>query len=56
MSASVLPDISYAIFGLHFLAGTMDRGWLGVLRAFLLAFFILGLSSILTRLKIRMQL
>ena len=52
----ILPDIYYAAFGfVHFL-GLAGEGWPGVLRALLFSLFILGISAILTRLKVRLQL
>ena len=52
----ILPDIYYAIFGLYHFASIAGEGWPGVLRAFLFSLFILGVSAIMTRLKIRLQL
>lgn len=52
----ILPDIYYAIFGLSHLMIISDEGWPGVLRAFVFSLFILAVSAILTRLKIRLQL
>ncbi len=52
----LLPDIFYAIFGLHYLGPIAGTGWPGVVRGVLFALFILGISSILTRCKIRLQL
>ena len=52
----ILPDIYYAIFGLYHFAGIAGEGWPGVVRAFLFSLFILGISAIMTRMKIRLQL
>ncbi len=52
----ILPDIYYASFGLYHFRDIAGEGWPGVLRALLFTFFILGVSAILTRLKIRLQL
>jgi hypothetical protein len=52
----ILPDIYYAIFGLYHFAGIAGEGWPGVVRAFLFSLFILGVSAVLTQLKIRLQL
>lgn len=52
----ILPDIYYAIFGLYHFAGIAGEGWPGVIRAFIFSLFILGISAIMTRMKIRLQL
>lgn len=52
----ILPDIYYAIFGLYHFAKIAGEGWPGVVRAFLFSLFILGISAIMTRMKIRLQL
>lgn len=52
----ILPDIYYAIFGLYHFANIAGEGWAGVLRSLLFSLFILGISALLTRLKIRLQL
>ena len=52
----ILPDIYYAIFGLYHFAGIAGEGWPGVLRSILFSLFILAVSAIFTRLKIRLQL
>jgi hypothetical protein len=52
----ILPDIYYAIFGLHHFGTIAGAGLPGVMRAFLFTLFILGLSAIMTRYKIRLQL
>jgi predicted acyltransferase len=52
----ILPDIYYAIFGLYHFPNVAGEGWPGVLRALLFSLFILGISAIMTRLKIRLQL
>lgn len=52
----ILPDIYYAIMGLSHAGLIGDEGWPGVLRAFLFTLFILGVSAIMTRMKIRLQL
>ena len=52
----ILPDIYYAIFGLYHFANMAGEGWMGVIRALLFSLFILGISAIMTRMKIRLQL
>jgi predicted acyltransferase len=52
----LLPDIFYAIFGLYWLADISGSGILGAIRSTLFALFILGISTVLTKLKIRLQL
>jgi heparan-alpha-glucosaminide N-acetyltransferase len=52
----LLPDIFYAIFGLNYLDQVMGTGLLGAARSLLFALFILSVSAVLTRLKIRLQL
>lgn len=52
----ILPDIYYAAFGLYHFIGLAGEGWLGVIRALLFSLFILGISAILTRFKVRLQL
>jgi len=52
----ILPDIYYAAFGLYHFVGIAGDGWPGVVRALLFSLFILGISAIMTRLKIRLQL
>lgn len=52
----ILPDIYYAIFGLYHFTNVAGEGWPGVLRALLFSLLILGISAIMTRLKIRLQL
>jgi hypothetical protein len=52
----ILPDIYYAAFGLYHFVGLAGEGWPGVLRALLFSLFILGISAILTRFKVRLQL
>lgn len=52
----LLPDIYYAAVGLHHFAGIADQGWPGVLRSLLFSLFILGISALLTRWRIRLQL
>jgi len=52
----ILPDIYYAIFGLYHFSGIAGEGWPGVIRALLFSLFILGISAIMTRMKIRLQL
>jgi|WetSurMetagenome_2_1015567.scaffolds.fasta_scaffold198503_1 heparan-alpha-glucosaminide N-acetyltransferase len=52
----LLPDVFYAIFGLYYLSEYMGAGWLGVLRSLLFTAFILGWTTGLTRLRIRLQL
>ncbi len=52
----ILPDIYYAIFGLAHANIINPEGWPGVFRALIFSLFILGVSAIMTRLKIRLQL
>ncbi len=52
----ILPDIYYAILGLSHSGLIGDEGWPGVLRSLLFTLFILGISAILTRMRIRLQL
>lgn len=52
----LLPDIYYAIFTVHHLTESLGSGWPGVIRSLLLTIVILGVSAIMTRLKIRLQL
>jgi len=52
----ILPDIYYAILGLSHAGIIGDEGWMGVLRSVLFTLFILGVSAILTRMRIRLQL
>jgi heparan-alpha-glucosaminide N-acetyltransferase len=52
----ILPDIYYAILGLSHSGLIGDEGWPGVLRSVLFTLFILGISAIMTRMKIRLQL
>lgn len=52
----ILPDIYYAIMGLSHAGLIGDEGWPGVLRSVLFTLFILGISAIMTRMKIRLQL
>jgi len=52
----ILPDIYYAILGLSHAYIISDQGLLGVLRAVLFSLFILAISAVLTRYKIRLQL
>jgi len=52
----ILPDVYYAIFGLYHFASIAGEGWPGVLRSLLFSLFILGISALLTRMKIRLQL
>jgi heparan-alpha-glucosaminide N-acetyltransferase len=52
----LLPDIFYAIFGLYYLDQIAGTGWPGVIRSVLFALFILGISAVMTRYKIRLQL
>ncbi|MCK5104829.1 MAG: DUF5009 domain-containing protein [Cyclobacteriaceae bacterium] len=52
----ILPDIYYAIFGLYHFTHIAGEGWPGVIRALLFSLFILGISAIMTRMKIRLQL
>jgi hypothetical protein len=52
----LLPDLFY--FGVSFFAFTLpwSSGWAGVVRSVVFTFGILGLSGLLTRLRVRMQL
>jgi heparan-alpha-glucosaminide N-acetyltransferase len=52
----LLPDIYYAIFTLYHFAGIAGEGWPGVVRALLFSFFIVGVSAVLTRMHVRLQL
>ena len=52
----ILPDIYYAILGLSHAGLIGDEGWPGVIRAFVFTAFILGISALFTRMKIRLQL
>ncbi|MFC2125755.1 DUF5009 domain-containing protein [Bacteroidota bacterium] len=52
----ILPDIYYAIFGLYHFASIAGEGWPGVVRSLLFSLFILGISAVMTRMKIRLQL
>lgn len=52
----ILPDIYYAVFGLYHFDQIAGAGLPGVLRALLFSLLILGVSWILTRLRIRLQL
>jgi predicted acyltransferase len=52
----ILPDIYYAAFGLYHFMGIAGEGWPGVIRSAIFSLFILGVSAIMTRLKIRLQL
>jgi predicted acyltransferase len=52
----ILPDIYYAAFGLYHFIGIAGEGWPGVLRSIIFSLFILGISAIMTRFKIRLQL
>ena len=52
----ILPDIYYAILGLSHSGLIGDEGWQGVLRSVLFTLFILAISAIMTRMKIRLQL
>jgi predicted acyltransferase len=52
----ILPDIFYAAFGLSFLGNMANEGWPGVIRSLLFSLFILGVSAIMTRYRIRLQL
>ena len=51
----ILPDIYYAFHIGHFIAGTR-HGWPGVIWSLCFALFILGVSALFTRYKIRLQL
>jgi predicted acyltransferase len=52
----ILPDIYYATFGLAHANIINPEGWPGVFRALIFSLLILGVSAIMTRLKIRLQL
>lgn len=52
----LLPDIFYAIFGLYYLDSIMGSGLPGVIRSLLFTFLILGVSAVMTRAKVRLQL
>jgi len=52
----LIPDIYYAIFTLYHFSGIAGEGWPGVIRALLFSVFIVGVSGILTRMHIRLQL
>ncbi len=52
----ILPDIYYAMFGLYHFRDIAGEGWPGVVRALLFSLLILGISGVLTRLKVRLQL
>jgi uncharacterized membrane protein YhdT len=52
----LLPDIYYAIFTLYHFSGIAGEGWPGAVRAFLFSLFILGISTVLTRMHVRLQL
>lgn len=52
----ILPDIYYAILGLTHANIINPEGWPGVLRALIFSLFILAVSALMTRLKIRLQL
>jgi heparan-alpha-glucosaminide N-acetyltransferase len=52
----ILPDIFYAIFGLHYFSEFAGESWPGVARALLFSLFILGVSALMTRFRIRLQL
>ncbi len=52
----ILPDIYYAILGLTHANIINPEGWPGVLRALIFSLFILAISALMTRLKIRLQL
>ncbi len=57
--AYLLPSIIYAIIGLtnFTIYGTMfGDGWVGIIRSFLFSLFILGLTGVLTKLKIKLHL
>jgi len=52
----LLPDIYYATFGLYHFGDIAGSGWPGVIRALLFSLFILAVSAIMTRARIRLQL
>jgi predicted acyltransferase len=52
----ILPDIYYAILGLSHGNFFGDEGLTGVLRAIIFSLFILAVSAVMTRFKIRLQL
>ena len=52
----ILPFIFYAIFGLTYLPGAFNEGFLGILRSILFSLFILGITSFLTKWRIMLKL
>jgi predicted acyltransferase len=51
----LLPDIFYAVVGAWYFQ-SLSHGWPGVVRSLLFTIFILSMSGVLTKWKIRMQL
>ena len=52
----LLPDVFYAAFGVTYLAAWFGYGWMGVLRAVVFTALMLAAATVLTRLRVRMQL
>jgi heparan-alpha-glucosaminide N-acetyltransferase len=52
----ILPDIYYASFGFYHFMGIAGEGWPGVVKSIIFSLFILGISALMTRWKIRLQL
>ena len=52
----ILPDIYYAAFGVYHFIGIAGEGWPGIFRSIIFSLFILGISAVMTRFKIRLQL
>ena len=52
----LLPDLFYFVLGPAYLALSPDRGWPGVTRSLAFTAFILGISALLTRRGLRVQL
>jgi heparan-alpha-glucosaminide N-acetyltransferase len=52
----LLPDLFYAAFGGIAFLGRWNHGWPGVVKSIVFTFLMLGLSAILTRCRVRLQL
>jgi heparan-alpha-glucosaminide N-acetyltransferase len=52
----ILPDIYYASFGFYHFMGIAGEGWPGVVKSIIFSLFILGISALMTRWKIRLHL
>lgn len=52
----ILPDIYYAAFTIYHFSGIAGEGMNGVIRSVLFTFLILGVSAVMTRFKVRLQL